>query len=139
MTNKEIAHNLSQIAQILDLTGASKNRFRVIAYERAAETVGSMTEELSEIYHKGGRDAFDEIPGIGESIAQKIEELLNTNRLKYLQELKKEIPASEVDFLSIPGVGPKMAVTLTEELKAKNIEDLKTKIDPYIADDDDDY
>ncbi len=134
MTNKEIAHNLSQIAQILDLTGASKNRFRVIAYERAAETVGSMTEELSEIYHKGGRDAFDEIPGIGESIAQKIEELLNTNRLKYLQELKKEIPASEVDFLSIPGVGPKMAVTLTEELKAKNIEDLKTKIEKGVAD-----
>lgn len=135
MTNQEIAQNLLQIAKVLEIRGNEKNRFRIIAYERAAQTVENYAEELNEVYQKGGRKALDEIPDIGESIAEKIEELLKTKKLKYLQELEKEIPAAEVDFLTIPGVGPKMAVKLAEEVKAKNIEGLKNKIEKGGADD----
>ncbi len=129
MTNKEIAHTLNQIAKILEITDVLKNRFRVIAYQRAAENIGNMTEDLSTLYHEKGREALDDLPGVGESIAQKIEELLNTKKLKYLQELKKEIPVAEANFLDIPGVGPKMAVKIAKVFKAKDIDDLKKRLE----------
>jgi len=134
MTNKEIAQILAQIAKILEVRNQEKNRFRIIAYERASQTIGSLTNELSEIFARGGRKALDEIDGVGESIAEKIEELLKTGRLKYLKEIQEELPKTEVEFLRIPGIGPKMAVKLAEELKAKNIEDLKKKIEKGMAD-----
>lgn len=134
MTNKEIAQILAQIAKILEIRNTEKNRFRIIAYERAAQTISNLTNELYEIYSDGGFKALNEIEGVGESIAEKIEELLKTGRLKYLKEIQEELPKAEVEFLRIPGVGPKMAVKLAGELKAKNIEDLKKKIKKGEAD-----
>jgi len=125
MTNKEIAHNLAQIGKILELKDPQKNRFRYLAYERAAQTVGNLTEELKYVYDRGGLKALGEIEGVGESIAASIEEMLKTGKLQYLEQLKRENPANEVEFLSIPGVGPKMAVKIAQELKPKNIKELK--------------
>lgn len=127
MTNVEIGKILYQIAKILEL-GNEKDRFRVIAYEKASQVIENYSEDLNEVYKKGGVKALNDIPGIGESIAEKIEELLKTGKLKYLEEIKKNIPVSEVEFLQIPGVGPKMAVKIAKELKAKNIEDLEKKL-----------
>lgn len=129
MTNKEIAHNLTQIGKILELEDPDKNRFRYIAYERAAQTVSNLTEELKYTYEKGGRKVLDEIEGVGESIAKSIEEMLKTGKLKYLEQLKKENPSNEVEFLQIPGVGPKMAVKIAKVFKAKNIKDLQKRLE----------
>jgi len=129
MKNNEIAQILFKIAKILEIRGNEKNRFRIVAYERAAQTIDNYPQDLAEVYLAGGRAALDKIPDIGESIAEKIEELLKTNELEYLKEISQEIPKAEVDFLKIPGVGPKMAVKLAEELKAKNIADLKIKLE----------
>lgn len=134
MTNKEIGQILLQIAKILEIQDNAKNRFRIVAYERASQTVESFAEELSEVYKKGGREALDAIPDIGESIAEKIEELLKTGKLKYLDEISKNVPASEVEFLKIPGIGPKTAVKIAKELKATSIGDLKKKIESGKAD-----
>lgn len=134
MTNKEIAKNLFQIAEILEVIDSAKNRFRVLAYEKAAQTVENMSRELSEIYRGGGKSALEEIEGIGESIALSIEEMVVKGKSKLLEELKKEIPASELEFLTIPGIGPKMAAKITKELKAKNIKDLKKKLESGVAD-----
>lgn len=128
MTNHEIAQNLRKIAAILEIIDPQKNRFRIISYEKAAEIIEGQVDELKTIYAAGGKSALDEIQGVGESISQIIEELLKTGKLVYLKELEKEIPIHASDFLVIPGVGPKMAIKIAKELKPKNIEDLKKKL-----------
>jgi DNA polymerase (family 10) len=129
MTNREIALNLGQIASILEILDPNKNRFRILAYQKSVQTIENLTSELKDIYAQGGLKALNDIDGVGESIASTIEELLKTGKLAYLTELKKEVPVSELEFLKIPGVGPKMAVKIAKELKAKNITDLKKKIE----------
>lgn len=129
MTNKEIAQNLIQIASILEILDPDENRFRILAYQKSVQTIENLTSELTDIYAQGGLKALNDIAGVGESIAGTIEELLKTGKLTYLTELKKEVPVSELEFLRIPGVGPKMAVKIAKELKAKSIKDLKIKIE----------
>lgn len=133
MTNKEIGKIFYQIAKILELSNAN-DRFRIIAYEKASQVIENYSEDLNEVYKKGGIKALNDIPGVGESIAEKIEELLKTGKLKYLEEIKKNIPVSEVEFLQIPGIGPKTAVKIAKELKAKSIEDLEKKLKSGDAD-----
>lgn len=128
MTNKEIGKILYQIAKILELEDG-KDRFRIVAYERAAQTIENYPDEMAEVYKKGGLDALNEVPGVGQSIADKIEELLKTGYLKYLEKIKKEVPTSEVEFLQIPGIGPKTAIKIAKELRAKDINDLKNKVE----------
>ena len=128
MTNKEIANNLFQIAKILELQN-SADHFRIVAYERAAQTIENYPDEMADIFKKDGIKGLNDIPGVGESIAEKIEELLKTGKLKYLNEITKNIPVSEVEFLKIPGIGPKMAIKIAKEIKAKNIADLKNKLE----------
>lgn len=134
MTNKEIAQNLYKIAEILELKN-SADRFRIVAYQRASQTVENYPDEMAAIYKKGGPKALNDVPGIGESIAEKIEELLKTGRLKYLKEISEDVPTSEVEFLKIPGIGPKTAIKIAKELRAKDINDLKEKIEKGKADD----
>ncbi|MBM2820247.1 MAG: hypothetical protein HW405_7 [Candidatus Berkelbacteria bacterium] len=133
MTNKEIGQTLYKIAKILELSN-EKGRFRIVAYERAAQTIESYVENLSEVYKKGGLKAINDIPGVGESIAEKIEELLKTGKLKYLDEISANVPVNEVQFMQIPGVGPKMAVKIAKEIKAQDIDDLEAKIKKGKAD-----
>ncbi|KKQ18026.1 MAG: polymerase protein [Berkelbacteria bacterium GW2011_GWA1_36_9] len=127
MTNTEISKILFQIAKILEL-GNEKDRFRIVAYERAAGTIENYAEEMVEVYNKRGLKALNDVPDVGQSIAEKIEELIKTGKLKYLNEIKKSVPVSEVEFLKIPGVGPKMAVKIAKDFKAKNIQDLEKKL-----------
>jgi DNA polymerase (family 10) len=124
MTNKEIGQQFFQIAKILELKNPA-DRFRIVAYERAAQTIESYPDEMADVYKKSGLKGLNDIPGVGESIAEKIEELLKTGKLKYLTEIQKNVPVSEVEFMKIPGIGPKTAIKIAKELKAKNIEDLE--------------
>jgi len=91
MNNQEIAHIFSLVAIYLQMKNESA--FRIRAYERAALQIESMTTELSETYKKGGVEALMELPGIGEALAKKIEEMITTCRLKSYEKLKKEVPA----------------------------------------------
>lgn len=130
MTNKEIGKIFYQIAEILELQNSSDlsrgeaGRFRIVAYERAAQTLENYPKDLNIVYKELGLKGLCDIPGVGQSIAEKIEELIKTGKLKYLNEIQSEVPASEVEFLKIPGIGPKIAVKIAQELKAKNIEEL---------------
>lgn len=127
MTNKEIGKILFQIAKILELQN-SADRFRIVAYERAAQTIENYPDEMANVYKSGGVKELECIPGVGESIAEKIEELIKTGKLKYLDEITKEVPISEIEFLKIPGIGPKTAIKIAKEMKAKDIDDLKKKL-----------
>jgi len=123
MKNLEIATIFHDIAKILEIKG--DNPFRIRAYERAAQNIEGLTEDI-EGYIK--EDRLTEIPGIGKDISGKIKEIVKTGKLKALADLKKTIPEGLLDLLNIPSVGPKTAKLLYEKLKIKNISDLEGAI-----------
>ncbi|MGA9532837.1 MAG: DNA polymerase/3'-5' exonuclease PolX [Anaerolineales bacterium] len=120
MTNHEIAQVFAQIASLLAIKGES--RFRIIAYERAAETIENLGRELSDIEQAG---ELQDIPGVGEAIASKIEELLATGELTYFQNLQQEVPLTLVDVMKVNGVGPKKAALFWKELGINDLEELQ--------------
>ena len=110
MGNAEIADILSQMATLLEIRG--ENRFKVRAYERAAETVLNLTEDLSAIRQRG---ELQEVSGIGKGLAEKIEELLATGKCADHQRMLTEVPATVFELLRVPGVGPKTVKLLVDE------------------------
>ncbi len=124
MTNTEIAAIFERIGAVLNLQG--ENPFRIRAYDRAAQTIASMSEELKTIHAKGGREALLEIPGIGQDLADKIVELLETGKLQYLIDLQKKVPEGLFDIMDISGMGPKKTKFVWEEFKVTNIAELET-------------
>ena len=122
INNKEIAVILYEIGEYLEIKGV---QFKPRAYEKAGYSVENLEEEVSEIYKKGGLKAVEDIPGVGVSIAKKIEELIKTGHLKYYERLKKSFPVKVGELAAIEGVGPKMIFKLYKKLKVKNINDLE--------------
>jgi len=123
MKNLEISTIFRDIAKILEIKG--DNPFRIRAYERAAQNIEGLSEDI-ENFIQG--DRLTEIPGIGKDISEKIKEIVRTGKLKALADLKKTIPGGLLDLLNIPSVGPKTAKLLYEKLKIKNIPDLEKAI-----------
>ena len=111
MDNRRVADIFSAMADILEIQDA--NYHRIMAYRRAAETIGSLGEPVEEIWHE---ERLTSIPGIGETLASKIDELMRTGEIEAYQKLKEAVPAGVVDMLSIPGVGPKSAARFWKEL-----------------------
>jgi len=120
--NKEIAKILYEIGGHLEIKGI---QFKPRTYEKAGYSIENLEEEVSEIYKKGGLKAVEDIPGVGVSIAKKIEELIKTGHLKYYEKLKKFLPVKVGELSSVEGVGPKMIFKLYKKLKVKNINDLE--------------
>jgi DNA polymerase (family 10) len=119
MDNQKIAQIFKNISTILELKGADK--FRVIAYERAADIIANLTQDLADIYQLGGLKALNDVPGVGASLAEKIEELLKTGQCKFYQSLLKEFPAKMLVLTEVPGIGPKTALVLFKKLKIDSI------------------
>ena len=120
MKNQEVSRIFREIAKILELKG--ENIFRIRAYERAAQSMDNLEESVESFAEK---DALREIPGIGADLAEKIKEIIKTNKLKYLQELKKQTPQGLLNLMEIPSLGPKTVKKLYEELKIDTIEKLE--------------
>jgi len=124
MKNLYVAEIFRNIAKILEIKG--DNPFRIRAYEKAAQNIESLTEDIEELIKK---DKLLEIPGIGKDLAEKIKEIISTGTLKSYLELKKTIPEGLLDLLNIPSVGPKTAKLLYEKLNIKSIEELEKAIE----------
>ncbi|MBI4330578.1 MAG: DNA polymerase/3'-5' exonuclease PolX [Chloroflexi bacterium] len=123
MTNVEIARVLLDIADLLEIKGELV--FKVRAYQRAARAIEHLPAE-AELLLKEGK--LKDIPGVGESIAQKITEMVATGRLEYFEHLKAELPEGINTLLSVPGIGPKIAMKLSQDLGVKTIDDLERAI-----------
>jgi len=121
-TNREIAKILNEIAVYLEMDAIP---FKPRAYEKAAETISDMGEELGDIYTEGGIKALLEIEGVGRAIAEKIEELVKTGRLKYYEALKKKIPVDISGLRAVESVGPKHIKVFWDKLKVKTLDDLE--------------
>ncbi len=122
MKNQEIAKIFYEIANYLEMEGVA---FKPHAYQKAALTLETLEEDVEAIYKRGGLVALKEIPGVGESIALKIEEYLKTGKIKYYEEFKKKIPIDLKELMQVEGLGPKKAKVLYQKLGIKNIKDLE--------------
>ncbi|HEC82145.1 MAG TPA: DNA polymerase III, partial [Thermoplasmatales archaeon] len=120
MKNQEVAEIFYQIADLLEIK--DELPFKVRAYRRAAQRIETLDGDIEEIYREG---RLKEIPGIGEALAKKIGEIIETGKLEYLERLKKEIPDSIVRLMSIPGLGPKKTAVLYKKMGITSIEELK--------------
>lgn len=123
MSNSEISKILSEISEYLEMEEG--RTFRSRAYEKAAETISDLEEDLGSVYKNDGLEGLKDIQGVGASIAEKIEELLTTGRLKYYESLKKETPVRLDELTRIEGLGPKNIKKLHEKLGIKNLNDLE--------------
>ncbi|MBI4142812.1 PHP domain-containing protein [Candidatus Uhrbacteria bacterium] len=119
MTNADVAHILQRIAEILAIQG--ENPFRIRAYERAAVTIAGIPQDLAEMYERGGLGALQEIPGIGEDLAQKIVELLKTGKLRWLRELEHKVPKGLLTVMEVEGMGPKRTKFVWEEFGVRSL------------------
>lgn len=121
-TNRRIAGNLRELADLLEQQGA--NPFRVAAYRRAADTVAAHPEDLKTFLKREGFDGLTALPGIGRSIAAAIQEMLRTGRWSQLERLRGTLEPERL-FQTIPGVGPALARRLHDHLDADTLEALE--------------
>lgn len=122
MDNEGVAGVLEQLADLLEIEGASP--FRVRAYRGAARTVGALASPVGSLPEKGP-GALEELSGIGKDLAGKIREIAATGELGLLHELKERTPESLLGLLEIPGLGPKRAKAIYEGLGIDSIASLE--------------
>jgi len=120
MKNKHVARILQNIGDILEIRG--ENPFRVRAYRRAAHSIEALGVDLAELRRA---DRLTDIPGVGRDLAGKITEILDTGTCAYYDRLIREIPAGIVQLLTVPGIGPRTARILYEELQISGLDELE--------------
>ena len=120
MRNQEVARIFSEIADMLAIQGQDQRR--VLAYERAADSIGQLERDVVDMTHEG---KLTQIPGIGVTLATKIEELLTTGKLSLHERLKAEIPPGVVEMLQVPDVGPRTAARMWKELGVTSVDELE--------------
>lgn len=119
--NQEIANAFTRVADLLQIEGA--NVFRVRAYQNAALLVRDLPHSLADLVAQGAD--LTQLPGIGRDLAEKIIELVTTGKLKLLEEMSGRLPPGLLEFLKLPGLGPKRVRTLYTELKLTTLAQLK--------------
>ncbi len=128
MTNPEIADAFDSIADILEFQGA--NQFRVRAYRNAARTIRDLPESVAEIIADSSRQLTD-LEGIGKDLAEKIVALVKTGKLEMLEELKQQVPESVLSMMRVPGLGPKRAAMLFNQLKVATLDELRAACEAH--------
>jgi len=120
MENREIARILHETAELLEIDGAIIGRYR--SYEKAAELIYSLHERIEELAKD--RKKLTELPGIGDNMAEHIDEILKTGDYGLRKKLLKKYPPTLLDVLSLQGLGPRKAAFLWKNFKAGTVEDV---------------
>jgi DNA polymerase (family 10) len=128
ISNSEVSSHLAELARLATLEEGSSNAFRVRAYETAARTVELLDAPVADMSAK----ELGALRGVGPSTAAKIRELVDTGRMTRLEELRVMFPAPFVELTRIPGVGPKTAVMLRDELHINDVAGLKAALDAQL-------
>jgi DNA polymerase (family X) len=121
MENREVARVLRETAQLLEIDGAMIGRYR--SYEKAAELLGSLPESIEELAQD--REKLMELPGIGEGMADHIQEILKTGDYSLRKKLLKKYPETILHLLEIQSLGPKKVAHLWKTFKAATVEEVE--------------
>lgn len=119
--NAELAAIFHRMAACYKYLGEDE-KFRAIAYDVAAKTIGALRDDVK-VYAKDIR-TLDQLPGVGESIGEKIIEYLRTGKIKTFEKLKKQVPQDLMDLMDVKGFGPSTIKILHDTLKVNNREEL---------------
>lgn len=120
MNNKQLAAVFTLIANLSEIKG--EIIYKTLAYRKAAESLETLGREASDYWKEG---KLSEIPGVGKAIAEKIDELLSTGKLEFLEKLKKEVPESLAGWLQVPSMGPKKIAAIWKALNITTLTELE--------------
>jgi len=120
LRNHDVAELLEKMAQVSEAAG--EDRFKVIAYRRAATSVRNLEEDVEAVWKRG---ELEEIKYVGSAIAKKIDEYLRTGRLEALEKMERKVPTGTFELMKVPGIGPKTAFKLASSYHVKSVEDLR--------------
>jgi DNA polymerase (family 10) len=120
MKNKELADLFEKMADILEFKG--ENPFKISAYRKASRIIADLMQDIESSAEKG---ELKNIPGIGEGMAQKIEEYLKTGKISKFEEVKKGVSDELIAIMDIPGMGPKTLSMLHKEKGINNFSQLE--------------
>ena len=120
LTNGDLARIFHEIGDILEVKGELV--FKTVAYHRAADAIGRAPDDVVGAYRSG---QTPRIPGVGAAIGDKIAELATTGRMAFLDRLRSEVPASLVELLRIPGLGPRTVRQIHEGLGIQTLDGLR--------------
>ena len=124
MKNLEVAVLLDRLGVLVEANG--EDRFKVIAYRRAANVIRNIEEDIEEVWKRGD---LQEIKYVGEGIAKKIDEYLKTGELRLLEELETKVPPGVPGLMKVQGVGPRTAFTLSHDYGITSVEELKKALE----------
>ena len=119
--NRDIAAKFDELADLLEIEGA--NAFRVRAYRNAARTIRDLPQTVAQLVREDAD--LTELPGIGEDLARKTREVVETGELSALQKVVQSVPESLIEVMGVAGLGPKRVKTLYEQLGVKDVDGLK--------------
>ncbi|MBI4084380.1 MAG: hypothetical protein HY431_00580, partial [Candidatus Levybacteria bacterium] len=126
MTNREIAELLRNVAASYSIKDEKKHYFQIVAYQKAADAIESSPTEVKDLVKMG---KIEELQGVGPSIREHLEELLEKGSVQHFSSVMKTIPSAVFPLLDIPSFGPKKAYKLVTHFKLNNpntvIKDLK--------------
>lgn len=121
--NQQIVQKLQLIANLLEIKG--EIIYKTLAYRKAADSLTELGRDVEDIWQEDGLKGLQSIPGVGKAIAEKIDELLRTGELGFLNRLGEEVPLSLADMLQVPGLGPKKVALFWRELDITTLEHLE--------------
>jgi len=122
--NADVAEIFNRIGDLLDIKG--DNPFRIRAYRDGARTVSELSRSVAEMVE--GEEDLKALPGIGKDLAAKIEEIVRTGSLSFLEGLEEEIPAGLVELLKISGLGPRKINALYKNLGITSLAQLREAV-----------
>jgi DNA polymerase (family X) len=120
MTNREIAAAFDELSVLYELDGAVK--YRVLAYSTAAKAIRESPVSVAELAREG---RATDVPGVGKTLAEKIDTLLETGDIPSAVRLRDKFPTTLLAITRVPGLGAKTARRLYDELGVASLEDLK--------------
>lgn len=110
----EIAEVLRAVAASYQLKDEDKNRFRIIAYQRAADAIEHLSSEAKDLWDEG---KLSDVAGIGASIEKHLDEIFKTGKSKHFKKVMSGLPSAMFELMKVPGIGAKTAYKLTKKLK----------------------
>ncbi|MGB6882027.1 MAG: DNA polymerase/3'-5' exonuclease PolX, partial [Microgenomates group bacterium] len=113
MINLELAELLRAVAASYQLKGEEKNRFRMIAYQRAADAIEHLSSEAKDLWDDG---KLEEVAGVGKNIAEHLDEIFKTGKSKHFEKIMKGFPPAMFELMKISGIGAKTAFKLSKQL-----------------------
>jgi DNA polymerase (family X) len=119
-SNRDFSETFMLIADLMEIKG--ENIYKILAYRKASESIDNLPGDVNEYWRKG---ELNQIPGVGKAIAEKIDELLSTGQITFLEKIKAEVPPTLAELLKVPDMGPKKVALVWKQAGVTSLVELE--------------